>query len=132
MRSKAKVILVLLLPFLFYIGIGFSQSKNHSTHKKTIEERILDTVMNIPEVKEEAKYVETESHGKRHLSLFINLKPSKTFRYYWIKVWEDNGYSFVTHFHFYVDPKTLSIKFLDTSTNNAIDLNVWQKSRKKH
>lgn len=111
---------------LLYSCVSYSQSIKSS---KTIEDRIIDTIMKIPEVKEKAKYVEKQSHRERHLSCFIYKKPSKELNYYWIKVAEDNGVNYDAHFNFYVDPKNLAIKYLDIVKDTAIDLKIWQKSR---
>jgi hypothetical protein len=44
-----------------------------------------------------------------------------------VKVWEDNGDSYATHFNFYVYPKTFTIKFFDIEKGTAIGLKEWRK-----
>jgi len=100
-----------------------------------IECKVVDLIFALPEVKAECKYVETASKGKRHLGAFVNQKPTynpkdSRAKYYWIKIWEDNGVCFVTHRHFFVNPKTMNILYLDTSTDSLMSLNVWRKKLK--
>jgi hypothetical protein len=97
-----------------------------------LEDKILDTVLSLPEVKKEANKVEQLSHNKRHLSDVIYQRSEKSFNYYWVKVWEDNGDAYVTYFHFYVNPKTLEIKFYDVVNDKLVDLKIWRKLHKKN
>lgn len=111
------------------------QRKNLSSFYKAIkiallESKIIDKVFALPEVQKEIQYVETASKGKRHLGATILQRPSKEFPYYLVKVWEDNGMSYVSHFNFFVNPKTLTIKYQDTKQDTLVDLNAWRKQRK--
>jgi len=99
--------------------------------KKTIEDRIIDTVFKIKEVKQMSNLIKKESKGKHHLLLFTNGEPSKETPYYWIKVWEDNGVTTVTIFDFFVYPKTFKIEYYDTVNDTAISLEEWRRQNKK-
>ena len=129
----------MILSFVLMASIGTVSSSAQSIKKKavsdksqfTLEDKIMDKVLDIPEVKEEAKYVENKSNGKRHLSDVICQRPTKKEPYYQVKVWEDNGVSYATYFIFLVNPKTLSIKYYDTVNDTAVDLAYWRKHRKK-
>jgi hypothetical protein len=118
--------------FIILLVIYSSLYSNAQNQKVALEDKILDTVLSLSEVKQEAKKVERLSHDKRHLSDVIYQKPSKDFNYYWVKVWEDNGGAYATHFNFYVQPKTLEIKFYDVVNDKLLDLKTWRILRKKN
>src|ERR1043165_4065071 len=106
---------------------GYSQAKGKSTSK--LEEKILDTIWKLPEVKQEEKLVRKLSKNKRHLSVSIFELPSDKSEDYWIKVCEDNGIMCATSFDFYVNPVALTIKFYDPVRDKLYDLKSWRKKR---
>jgi hypothetical protein len=91
------------------------------------ENRIIDTIAHLPEVKQRSAQLENSTDGKRHLQIAIYQKPNKSRKYYLVKVLEDNGSTFVTEFNFYVYPQTMAIKYLDTMTGKMLDLRTWRK-----
>ena len=91
------------------------------------ENRVIDTIANLKEVKKRASYLEDQTKGKRHLRYAIWGRPAKETPYYWIKVMEDNGDAYVTHFDFYLYPKTMTIKYSDPITGEVLDLNTWRE-----
>ena len=91
------------------------------------EEKIVDKIMSLPEVKKRQKYVETQTKGTRHLTIWIASKPTATNNYFWIKVGEDNGMNLVTHFNFYVYPATLRIMYLDIQNDKLLSINQWRR-----
>lgn len=100
-----------------------------------LECKVVNLIFELPEVIAECKYVETHSKGKRHLAAFVNQKPTYNpndtrAKYYWIKIWEFNGMNYVTHLHFFVNPKTMNIMYFDTLTDSLIPLNIWRKNLK--
>lgn len=95
------------------------------------EDKALDTIFKLKEVKEMSAYIKKESKGKHRLVLFVNGTPSKETPYYWIKAWEDNGLTEVTVFDFFVYPKPVEIKFYDTIKDTAISLKEWRRQTKK-
>lgn len=98
-----------------------------------IQKKIFDTILALPEVKKEAKYIEKCSNGERHLIIWFN--PSQqdlNEKYYWVKVGEDNGDAYSTHFNFFIYPENFEIKFLNTVLNDSImSLDSWRKERKQ-
>ncbi len=96
---------------------------------ESLEKRIIDTIAGLNEVKQRAAYVEHQTNDKRHLHIAIYERPNKTRDYYSVKVMEDNGDAFVTHFNFYVYPKTMTIKYVETVTGEILDLNIWRKRK---
>lgn len=99
--------------------------------RSILEGIIINKVLALPEVQKEIQYVETASKGKRHLGAAISQRPSKEFAYYLVKVWEDNGMSYVSHFNFFVNPKTLTIKCQDSVNDSLLDLKTWRQQRKR-
>jgi hypothetical protein len=116
--------LALLLCVLQISNPAFAQRKSK---RDIMEARVIGRVMNIPEVRKEMKYVKETSEGRRHLSFSVNREPSGDFKYYWVRVWENTAYSTITHFQFYVSPKTMEVKYLDIPNDTLLDLNTWRK-----
>ncbi|QHS57780.1 hypothetical protein GWR56_20335 [Mucilaginibacter sp. 14171R-50] len=62
-------------------------------------------------------------------------EPNPTFNNYWgVQVGISNMDMFRTSFHFYVDPKTLNVYYLDTFTDSGLQLLTlpqWRQWRKK-
>jgi hypothetical protein len=116
---------------LLFASISFSQTKPDTlTEKNRIEKQIFDSINAIPEVKERANYIEKETNGNRHIKIWIYHTPrGKGENYYWVKVGEDNGSNLVTHFNFIVYFNDFKIKYLDTVTNQIIDLKTWRQQR---
>jgi hypothetical protein len=122
---RASFFSLLIITCLF----SFSQKKSNTIPKPPStkkEDQIIDTIFKLKEVKERAKYVESQTQGKRHLQYSIWEKPTETTPYYWVKVMEDNGVSTYTHFNFFVYPKTMAIKYFDTINDETIDLKTWR------
>lgn len=92
-----------------------------------IEDKIIDKIFELPEVKERAAYIKKETKGKRNLELWFAARPDENTPYYWVKAGEDNGMSLVTHFDFYVYPKTMTVKFYDVVENKVLSLAEWRR-----
>ena len=92
-----------------------------------LESKIVDTIASLKEVKERMNYVEGQTNEKRHMHIGIWERPTKDKPYYLVKVMEDNGVAYVTHFNFLVYPNTMTIKYLDTITGEVLNLNEWRK-----
>lgn len=78
-----------------------------------IEDTIIQKVFAIDSVRERAEYVLKNSNGKRKLSATIYGPPSDSLDYYLIKVTEDNGTAYHTHFNYKVNKKTLQISSIE-------------------
>lgn len=139
------------LTYLLFILIGCNQTSKHSdkiksvatnktvvTSTKTkdtssifnenIEDKIVDTIFKLPEIKERAKYIEVQTKGKRHLKVWVADTPNfPDQKYYWIKAGEDNGTNLVTHFNFYVYPDSMRIMCYDTQSDSELTLDEWRK-----
>jgi hypothetical protein len=75
--------------------------------------KICDLILALNVVRYADNYVRKVTHGKRHLFAYISDSPTRKENFYWVKVAEDNGMSYVTHFTFRVDSKTYDIRYLD-------------------
>ena len=113
-----KVLSSLSLFFSLSIFSAFGQT----TYVKTTNEenKAVGLVARLPEVIDADNYVRKASKGKRHLVSFLASHPTKDVPYYWVKVVEDNGGAFHAHFHFYVEPKSYKIFYLDIVTDKII------------
>jgi len=83
-------------------------------------EKALDLVAKLPEVINADNYVKKVTNGKRHLFSYLASEPNKDEPYYLVKVAEDNGSAYYTHFIFYVQPKTYQIFYMDTVADQLI------------
>ncbi|MGB0930013.1 MAG: hypothetical protein ACPGVB_04515 [Chitinophagales bacterium] len=88
---------------------------------------LLDQIWELPKVKQRSEYVRTETKGERKLKLKIQQKPTQEDPYYWVKVGEDNGLNFVSHFLFALDPNTSEIFYYDGLTGEKITVEEWEK-----
>ena len=119
---------LLLTIFLFLTSLLFSQSRGTKSFSN-LENEIIDTISKLKPVIERMHYVDAESKGKRQLKFIIWRKPTKSSPFFWVKVMEDNGISYYTHFNFYVYPKTMKINFYDTFNNKTLDLDKWGEGK---
>jgi hypothetical protein len=91
------------------------------------EDKLLNLIYNLPEVKERANYVEKQTNGERHLNITIIQTPEEPDdKSYWLKVGEDNGTNFVTHFTFSVNPDTFEVKYYDVINDTLVSLATWR------
>lgn len=121
-----KKLFIITFLIVSLASASYSQSSNKN-RTATEEDRILDTILDLKEVRDREKYVVDQTKGKHHLKSMIPQEPSKSDPYYLVKVVEDNGMSYYTHFNFYVYPNTLRIEYYDTMTGEAMDLQTWRK-----
>lgn len=116
--------------FLLMAIVMLSCSENNNSSNKidkdlTIE-NILDTIWTIKEVNVRNDYVKKESKNKRELMVYINGTPDELKeQYYWVKVAEDNGNAYFTHFDFFVYPNW-EIKFYDRIKDKELTLEEWR------
>jgi len=106
-------------------------AQNENVDKSSIEDQIIDNILELPEIKERSDYIVKETNGERHLKVWIAATPKETGSYYLIKAGEDNGMSLVTHFDFYVYPETMEIKYYDVITDSQLSLSEWREQNKE-
>jgi hypothetical protein len=108
------------------------KSTRGSGKNNSLEEKIIDTIFKLSEVKERAKYIEQQTKGKRRLHIWIEDTPqSSGQKYYWVKAGEDNGTALVTHFNFYVYPDSMRIMYYDITKDKEFTLSQWRKMNRQ-
>jgi len=118
---KAKFLSIL------FIVVSFSLKAQN----ETLEDKIVDTIFRLREVKSMSAKIKRETNGKHHLLVYVDGRPSKEVSYYKIKVWEDNGHTDVTIFEFLVYTNPFEIKYYDSANDSAISLAKWRKRNEK-
>jgi hypothetical protein len=113
-----KTLLSLSLLFLSLAFSAFGQTTYFKETKK--ESKIVDLVASLPEVINADNYVKRITKGKRHLVSFLADHPIKGNPYYHVEVAEDNGMNYYIHFNFFVDRKTLAVKYEDTMDDGKL------------
>ena len=134
--SKVTMYSLLFLTGLMLNSCQSPQKKEVVKHRqKTIkpavtneEDQVVILIMNLDEVKHKDSLVKKQSEGKRHLSTYVETKPTAADPYYWVKVAEDNGGSYVTYYSFGVQAKTHAIKYYDVVQDSLISLSQWRKT----
>jgi hypothetical protein len=107
-------------------SIGHPVPKRHIT-----ESFAIDTVLGLPEIREEDAYIRQVTKGKRHLLGMTYGEPDSLHPYYCVVIGEDNGMSFVTHFTFYVYTNGRKILYHDNLSDSTIDLITWRAKYRK-
>ena len=92
------------------------------------EDIVVNLIMNLDEVKHKSAQVVKASKGDRHLSTYIEIRPTVTDPYYSVKVAEDNGGSYVAYYSFAVHSKTHEIAYYDVIRDSLISINQWRKT----
>jgi hypothetical protein len=129
MGNMKTSLLILVLTFL-RASSCFAQSdiKDSKENFSKLESKILDTVVKLPEVKRRAGYVRQQSKDKRRLQYTIWAKPSKKTPFYWVRVMEDNGKAYHSHFNFLVYTNPFLIKYYDIANDKILSLSQWRKN----
>ncbi|AYL97712.1 hypothetical protein [Mucilaginibacter celer] len=122
------------LSSLLFLLLLVPQSKTNAQVKpdSVLESKILRLILNLAEVKRANAYVVKHSHNKRHLYDLIYERPKKKGDDYWVKVCTDDRYMLVTNFNFFVNSKTLAIRYMDVVAGDDLPLEVLRKNKKRH
>jgi hypothetical protein len=113
-----KILLSLSILISFFASRVTSQT---IVVKETKEEsKVCNLISRLPEVINADNYVKKATKTKRHLFSYLASAPTQDVPYYWVKVAEDNGATYHAHFHFYVEPKTYRIFYLDIVTDKIL------------
>jgi hypothetical protein len=99
-----------------------------NTGRKTAAERALEIIAALPEVKDFMRNT-PEDHQP---DMMLAGEPDSTTKYYWVKVGISNLDLFRTSYNFYVDLKTMDIRYWDQLDENDsyITLKQWRHWRK--
>lgn len=104
------------------LQITFVQSRKDTT----IEDKILDKVYKLPEVREKELFIDSMTNHKSGISLIIYKKPTPKESYYWVQAGYDNKIRFEPYLNFYVFKKNLEIKYYDPSNGHVLTLDEWR------
>ncbi|MBS7567068.1 hypothetical protein KHS38_21870 [Mucilaginibacter sp. Bleaf8] len=106
------------------------KSPKAAVHKAALneEDKVVNLIMDLEEVKSKSAQVEKASQGKRHLATYVETPPSNTDPDYWVKVAEDNGSNYVTYYTFAVNGKTLQIRYYDVAQDSLISIKEWRST----
>ncbi len=94
------------------------------------EEKILDLIRNINEVKASDKYIDSFSHHKKGIATLI-FKPTKGEKNYTVQAGYNGESSFETYYNFYVDSATLQIKIQDPVDGDVVTIDEWRRREEK-
>jgi hypothetical protein len=130
--DEVQISAIGIIIFFCHFSVKGQFSRQITAHASSQfnEDIVLKKILQLPEVKKRISDVKKRSKGKRHLKFAIWQKPTAKENYYWVKVIEDNGVAYHTHFNFFVDSINLAIRYFDTSTDKAITLSEWRNSLK--
>lgn len=92
------------------------------------EDKLIDRVLQLPEVKALSEKVAKESNGKRRLTGRISSMPSDDQEYYGISISEDNGEAMATYFEFRIYPDN-SIYYYDVVEDKEWTLKEWRAQK---
>ncbi|WP_430406379.1 hypothetical protein [Fluviicola sp.] len=108
-----------------------AKKPKEDTHVKIThtEDKLIDLVWQLPEVKNLSDKIERESKGKRHLVGRISSTPSDDQEYYGVSVAEDNGEALATYFEFRIYPDN-TMYYYDVVEDQELTLKEW-RTRKK-
>lgn len=108
-----------------------SAKPKKDTHVKltNTEDKLIDQVWQLAEVKALSDKIERESKGKRHLMGRISSTPSDDQEYYGISISEDNGEALATYFEFRIYPDN-SIYYYDVVEDRELTLKEWRAQKK--
>lgn len=110
----------------------FVKDKERVDPYSLVEQRIIDTICSLPEVRQRAKHIEEQTMGKRHIVFWIEPNPAEGARYYdSVKAGEDNGMSLVTHFSFFVYPDSMKILYQEPLSDSAFSFETWRKMKSR-
>ena len=125
--TSIKIIALAVILPVFSVN-GQTASVGRPVHKRHITESYaMDTVLRLPEIREDDAYIRRKTKGKRHLFAMIYGEPDSLHPYYWVVIGEDNGMSFVTHFTFYVYTNGRKIMYHDNFSESTINLSTWRR-----
>ncbi|MFK7905868.1 MAG: hypothetical protein AB8B69_12115 [Chitinophagales bacterium] len=137
-----RFILCLLFASLFFACSSDDSSTSKPEGEKPVElmeettaapkdttdiQPLLDQIWDLQKIKDRAEYVKKETNGERALKLRILEQPNEISPFYWIKVGEDNGMNFVSHFQFAIKPQTKEVFYFDEISGEKVPIEVWAK-----
>lgn len=93
------------------------------------DEKVFDRIMQIAEVQESNRQIDSLSNHTKGIALIIVERPSGGLPYFSVKVGYDGDTRFETYYLFYVEPKTLDVKIEDILSGEVLTLDEWRKRK---
>lgn len=133
---KTLALILILLTVAFSNSKVYSQTNLKQRADSIKEEKVIDAILKLKEVKTISAYVDSISKGESEVFLVIEKKPTKDENYYMVRVAEekvkDTEDSFTpTIYHFFVMPKTYEVKYYDVVLDKAVKLSKWRRDNNK-
>lgn len=96
------------------------------------ENKVINAVMDLPEIIKQADYIEKHSKGKNHLAAMIIETPEENSKgYYVVQISEDTEDRFVGMYSFNVYYPSMKIMWIDPFENEEMPLDKWRKQLKE-
>jgi hypothetical protein len=95
-----------------------------------IENKILDLLFSLPEVKMSDRFVDSLTNHRHGISMRIVHRPNRLEKYYTIDAGYNSSERFENYYNFYVWPDKMIIKIVDSYTGRLLTLAEWRKKRK--
>ena len=103
------------------------ENKGIDTTNLPTDDKVFDRIMEIAEVKESNRQIDSLSEHKKGVALMIVERPADGVPYFSVKVGYDGDTRFETYYLFYVDAKTLEVKVEDIVSGEVLSLDEWRK-----
>jgi hypothetical protein len=113
-----------------WIYFQFVDRKRPCCNEIGIVDSIVTKLLQLPEVRKANNYIDSFTHHMHGVSAFVVSKPNENLKYYCIAVGYNGDLRFETYYNFYVWPRTMMIKYLDTDSGKLLTLAEWRKKRK--
>ncbi|MDJ1501294.1 hypothetical protein [Xanthocytophaga agilis] len=125
-----------ILPLLWiapFLTEALRQPLNHTScliniqlANDSLADRATENVYMLPEVRAKEKYIQKITDGKQGVTLLVRAKPTLQEPFYVIQVGYNNPDRLIVYYTFYVYPKNMHIKVLDTVSGKVITLSEWR------
>lgn len=103
---------------------------NYSVTDTAIENKILDKLFNLPEVKISSRFIDSLTNHRHGISMRIIQRPNGLKKYYIIDAGYNSSERFENYYNFYVWPDRMIVKVVDSYTGRLLTLTEWRKKRK--
>lgn len=108
------------------------QKSQDTTVDTKSDSLIYEAILALPEVRKRGAYIDSVTKGERKLLVWTSTEPTTEEPFYHIDVGEDNGVSFVAHFHFLVIPGAPPlIRVYDPASSMIMTLEEWRAENTK-
>lgn len=104
-----------------------TEESHEAKPNPTAEDKIVQLVLDLPEIQKMDESIRKKSNGKRGLKAYVSNRPSDDEEYYTVSVAEDNGQALATYYTFHIYPD-YSIQYYDVINDSEMTLKEWRKT----